>query len=154
MFVPLVMMIKSIYSFRGSDPSYLLEFEKDFPHAEMVTLDQNYRSSHEIVAAANQMIVQNKKRRPKKMNAQFMNDKLQCLFFPDNEEEEATMIVTDIQEKITNGANPADFAILFRTNAVRGLFLNDWLIRTFPLRLIRIQNLFMNAILSKVCFRF
>lgn len=108
---------QAIYSFRGSDPSYLLEFEKDFPYAKMVTLDQNYRSSHEIVSAANQMIAANKVRRTKKMKAQFSSDILPQLFFPYDEEEEATMIVTDIQEQISLGANPSDFAILYRTNA-------------------------------------
>ncbi|MEH7336644.1 ATP-dependent helicase [Neobacillus drentensis] len=108
---------QAIYSFRGSDPSYLLDFEKDFPFAKLITLDQNYRSTHEIVAAANQMITVNKIRRTKKMEAQFSSGTLPLLFFPYDEEEEATMIVTDIQEKITNGANPSDFAILYRTNA-------------------------------------
>jgi DNA helicase II / ATP-dependent DNA helicase PcrA len=108
---------QAIYSFRGSDPSYLLAFEKDFPYAQMVTLDQNYRSSHEIVSAANQMIAANKVRRTKKMKAQFSSEKLPQLFFPYDEEEEATMILTDIQEQISLGANPSDFAILYRTNA-------------------------------------
>lgn len=108
---------QAIYSFRGSDPSYLLEFEKDFPYAKMVTLDQNYRSSHEIVSSANQMIAANKLRRTKKMKAQFTSGTLPQLFFPYDEEEEATMIVTDIQERIFLGATPSDFAILYRTNA-------------------------------------
>jgi len=107
---------QSIYSFRGSDPSYLLDFEKDFPEAKLVTLEQNYRSSHEIVAAANQMIALNKKRRLKRMVAQYASGILPQLFFPYDEEEEATMIITDIQEKISQGARPGDFAILYRTN--------------------------------------
>lgn len=108
---------QSIYSFRGSDPSYLLEYEKDFPYAKLVTLDQNYRSSHEIVTTANQMISANKVRRAKKMKAQYSSEESPLLFFPYDEEEEATMIVTDLQERIGNGANPSDFAILYRTNA-------------------------------------
>ncbi|MEC1523967.1 ATP-dependent helicase [Neobacillus niacini] len=108
---------QSIYSFRGSDPSYLLAFEKDFPFAQLVSLDQNYRSSHEIVSAANEMISKNKVRRIKKMKAQFESGTSPILFFPYDEEEEATMIVTDIQEKIVQGAKPSDFAILYRTNA-------------------------------------
>ncbi|MBM7653664.1 ATP-dependent helicase [Neobacillus cucumis] len=107
---------QAIYSFRGSDPSYLLNFEKDFPNAKIVTLGQNYRSSQEIVGAANQMIAINKKRRIKHMEAQYSSGILPHLFFPFDEEEEATMIVTDIQEKISKGAKPGDFAILYRTN--------------------------------------
>lgn len=108
---------QSIYSFRGSDPGYLLDFEKDFPESKVVALEQNYRSSHEIVQTANQIISLNKQRRAKKMKARFSSGNPPLLFFPYDEEEEATMIVTDIQEKIENGASPSDFAILFRTNA-------------------------------------
>jgi DNA helicase II / ATP-dependent DNA helicase PcrA len=107
---------QSIYAFRGSDPSYLLEFEQDFPKAKLVVLDQNYRSSHEIVTVANKIIHQNKRRRIKVMNAQHSKPKLPLCFFPYDEEEEATMILTDIQEKIASGNKPSDFAILFRTN--------------------------------------
>jgi DNA helicase II / ATP-dependent DNA helicase PcrA len=108
---------QSIYSFRGSDPSFLLEFEKDFSNALVITVEQNYRSSHEIITAANQVISVNKQRRSKKMNAQFLSGKPPLIFYPFDEEEEATMIVTDLQERMMNGANPSDFAILYRTNA-------------------------------------
>ncbi|MBU8877495.1 UvrD-helicase domain-containing protein [Bacillus sp. FJAT-29790] len=107
---------QSIYAFRGSDPQYLLMFEKDFPGAEVVILNRNYRSAHEIVATANQIIVQNKQRRTKKMHAQFTSENAPVLFYPYDEEEEATSIVTDIQEKISEGYEPRDFAILFRTH--------------------------------------
>lgn len=107
---------QSIYAFRGSDPSYLLEFERDFPNANVVVLDQNYRSSHEIVSVANQIIKQNKRRRAKKMNAQYTGSDTPISFYPYDEEEEATMILTDIQEKIRQGKRPSDFAVLFRTN--------------------------------------
>ena len=107
---------QSIYAFRGSDPSYLLEFERDFPNAKLVVLDQNYRSSHEIVSVANQIISQNKRRRAKSMAAQYSHTQTPVSFFPYDEEEEATMILTDILEKIANGKRPSDFAILFRTN--------------------------------------
>ncbi len=108
---------QSIYAFRGSDPKYLLDFEKDFPGANIMKLNQNYRSAHEIVSTANQVIVQNKLRHSKKMNAQFSGEKLPILFYPYDEEEEATSIVTDIQEKIALGFEPQNFAILFRTNS-------------------------------------
>jgi DNA helicase-2/ATP-dependent DNA helicase PcrA len=108
---------QSIYSFRGSDPKYLLQFEKDFPNGQIVILNENYRSTHEIVSTANRVIEKNKKRRPKKMNAQLSTKAFPVMFFPYDEEEEATMIVTDIQGKIENGFQPGDFAVLFRTNS-------------------------------------
>ncbi|PLR82060.1 ATP-dependent DNA helicase Rep [Bacillus canaveralius] len=114
---------QSIYAFRGSNPAYLLEFEKDFPDAKIVVLSENYRSNHEIVSTANRVISENKQRRPKEMKAQFCENHSPVLFYPFDEEQEATMIVTDIQEKIAAGADPGDFAILFRTHtASRAVF--------------------------------
>ncbi|WP_059173049.1 UvrD-helicase domain-containing protein [Bacillus sp. FJAT-27445] len=108
---------QTIYSFRGSSPEFLLNFEHDFPGARLVLLSQNYRSSIEIVSAANRIISHNKKRRKKEMAAHSSAGLPPVLFFPYDEEEEATMIITDIQEKIAAGANPDDFAILYRTHA-------------------------------------
>lgn len=114
---------QSIYAFRGSDPGYLLSFEKDFPNAKVITLEENYRSSHEVVITANQIIRFNKERRLKQMKSQFLQDHPPVLFYPLDEEEEATMIVTDMQEKIAGGAKPSDFAVLFRTHAAsRAIF--------------------------------
>jgi DNA helicase-2/ATP-dependent DNA helicase PcrA len=107
---------QSIYAFRGSDPSYLLEFERDFPNAKLIVLDQNYRSSHEIVTTANEIIKANRRRRHKTMNAQFAGNQPPVVFYPYDEEEEATMILTDLQEKLARNRKPGDFAILFRTN--------------------------------------
>lgn len=114
---------QSIYAFRGSDPSFILNFDTDFPGTQVVTLSQNYRSTHSIVTSANGVIAKNKARRVKKMFAQFHNDHAPLLFYPYDEEEEATMIVTDIKERIQNGDNPSDFAILYRTHsASRAVF--------------------------------
>lgn len=107
---------QSIYSFRGSDPSYILNFESDFPGAKVVTLTNNYRSNHEIVASAKNVISQNKKRKIKNVTALYERQNGPIQFFPFDEEEEATMIVNDIKEKIKQGASPSDFTILYRTN--------------------------------------
>lgn len=106
---------QSIYSFRGSDPKYLLDFEKDYPNAKTIILDYNYRSSQEIVSIAKSTISKNTKRRAKKMITGY-SGQTPIAFYPYDEEEEATMILTDIQEKIKTGYEPKDFAILFRTN--------------------------------------
>ncbi|MBD8067486.1 UvrD-helicase domain-containing protein [Bacillus sp. PS06] len=114
---------QSIYAFRGSDPTFMLDFEKDYPTAKIVTLSQNYRSTHSIVATAHKVVTRNQRRREKIISASFDNTTTPLLFFPFDEEEEATMIVTDIKEKIKNGANPTDFAILYRTHtAARAIF--------------------------------
>ncbi len=108
---------QSIYSFRGSDPSYILNFQNDFPTAKTVTLNCNYRSNHSIVASGKNIISHNKIRNDKAIVAIRDSSIRPIQFFPYDEEEEATMIVTDIKEKIENGAKPSDFAILFRTNS-------------------------------------
>ncbi|MBA9025156.1 ATP-dependent helicase [Peribacillus huizhouensis] len=114
---------QAIYAFRGSDPSFILHFERDFPGATVIKLTENYRSSHEIVASANRMIKKNQNRHPKTMKAQYNNGNPTLFFYPYDEETEATMIVHDIQERITEGANPSDFAILYRTHAMsRAIF--------------------------------
>lgn len=108
---------QSIYSFRGSDPAYLFTFRDDFKNTKLIVLNQNYRSPHEIVETANTVISANITRHDKEMKAQFSGECPPVLFHPYDEEEEATMILTDIQERIEKGARPSDFAILFRTNA-------------------------------------
>ncbi|WP_042349457.1 UvrD-helicase domain-containing protein [Bacillus massiliigorillae] len=114
---------QSIYSFRGSDPSFILHFERDFPKTKVIKLAQNYRSSHEIVATANRIIAKNEKRKAKTMLAQHDEGTAPVLFYPHDEEQEATMIVTDIAEKIEQGADPNDFAILYRTHTMsRAIF--------------------------------
>ncbi|WP_407408659.1 ATP-dependent helicase [Peribacillus sp.] len=114
---------QAIYSFRGSDPKYILNFNHDFPGSQVVKLTENYRSSHEIVATANRMIKRNQHRMDKSMRAQHNQGNPAVLFYPHDEELEATMIVTDIQEKIAKGANPGDFAILYRTHTMsRAIF--------------------------------
>jgi DNA helicase II / ATP-dependent DNA helicase PcrA len=126
---------QSIYAFRGSDPEYLIHFERDFPNAKVIKLEENYRSSHEIVSTANEVISHNKKRRAKVMKAQFSSEKPPAIFFPLDEEEEATMIVTEIQEKIANGGKPSDFAILFRTNASARAIFERLVTSSLPFRI-------------------
>ncbi|MFY0760019.1 ATP-dependent helicase [Metabacillus dongyingensis] len=114
---------QSIYAFRGSDPSFILNFKSDFSDAKIVTLAENYRSSHEIVSSANLVISKNKQRHPKAMNAQYQNEAPPLFFFPHDEEEEATLVVNDMKEKLENGAKPGEFAVLYRTHtAGRAIF--------------------------------
>jgi DNA helicase II / ATP-dependent DNA helicase PcrA len=109
---------QAIYSFRGSDPSFILNFEKDFPGSNVVKLTKNYRSAHEIVATANRIIKHNQNRMEKTMDAQHNFSTSPVLFYPYDEELEATMIMTDIQEKLAQGGKPGDFAILYRTHSM------------------------------------
>ncbi|UYO36600.1 ATP-dependent helicase [Bacillus zhangzhouensis] len=107
---------QAIYAFRGSNPAFILEFKKDYPSAQIVHLHTNYRSHHTIVASADAMIKKNQHRYEKTLKAVRAEKIPPTLFYPYDEEEEATMIVADIQEKMKSGAKPNDFCVLFRTN--------------------------------------
>ncbi|WP_079508136.1 UvrD-helicase domain-containing protein [Mesobacillus jeotgali] len=126
---------QSIYSFRGSDPAYLLNFKSDFKNTEVIILNQNYRSPHEIVETANTLISANLMRQEKEMRAQYSGECPPVIFHPYDEEEEATMILTDIQERIEQGERPADFAILFRTNAASRAVFERLANSSLPFRL-------------------
>ncbi|WP_169056312.1 UvrD-helicase domain-containing protein [Bacillus pumilus] len=107
---------QAIYAFRGSNPAFILEFKRDYPSAQIVHLHANYRSHHTIVASADAVIKKNQHRYEKTLKAVRSETIPPTLFYPYDEEEEATMIVADIQEKIKNGAKPSDICVLFRTN--------------------------------------
>jgi len=107
---------QTIYSFRGSQPSFILNFKEEYPSAKVITLSANYRSDHQIVSTANDVISKNKHRLSKQMIAQYESSHTPIAFFPYDEEEEATMILQDMKEKIEAGAKPEEFAVLYRTH--------------------------------------
>ncbi len=108
---------QSIYGWRGADVRNILNFERDYPAARIVTLSQNYRSTGTILHAANSVISNNAKRRSKKMRTDQEMGRAIDLLITGDEEHEATMVVTwmeHIQSK--TGARHRDFAILYRSN--------------------------------------
>ncbi|GAE37077.1 ATP-dependent helicase [Halalkalibacter akibai] len=126
---------QSIYAFRGSDPSYILKFKDQYPEAKMVVLNENYRSSHEIVSSANNVIHANKERYSKQLLAQVASNHRPIFFYPYDEEEEATMIVTDIKKQLEAGSSPSDFAILFRTNTSARALIERFVSSSIPFQL-------------------
>jgi DNA helicase-2/ATP-dependent DNA helicase PcrA len=126
---------QSIYAFRGSDPSYILTFKEQFPNTKMVVLDENYRSTHEIVSSANNVITTNRTRYSKQLYAQTSTHEAPLLFYPFDEEEEATMIITDIKKQLEAGAKPADFAVLFRTNSSARALVERFISSSIPFQL-------------------
>ncbi|SHM26169.1 ATP-dependent DNA helicase PcrA [Caldanaerovirga acetigignens] len=109
---------QSIYSFRGADIRNILDFEEDFPDATVIRLEQNYRSTQNILDAANNVISHNLGR--KKKNLWTENGKGEKIYLVtlENEHEEAFFIAREI-EKLVNARkfNFKDFAVLYRTNA-------------------------------------
>lgn len=97
------------------------------------------------MSAANKVIERNTERHTKNMKAQFHHDHVPTFFFPYDEEEEATMIVRDIKEKVQAGASPSDFSILYRTHASSRAVLNGCPSQTFRSPLSKMQIHFMNV---------
>lgn len=126
---------QSIYAFRGSDPSYILGFKERYLDTKVVVLDENYRSNHEITSSANNVIATNRTRFSKKLRAQTSIEQAPLLFYPYDEEEEATMIVTDIKKQIETGAKPNQFAVLFRTNSAARALLERFISSSIPFQL-------------------
>ena len=109
---------QSIYAWRGANISNIREFEKDYPHAKVVHLEQNYRSTGKILSAADELIAHNRHRKPKKLftdNAAGEQVRLVCFGHPNDE---AAAIAQRISAEVKRGERDyKDFAIFFRVNA-------------------------------------
>ncbi|MFJ5771803.1 DNA helicase PcrA [Psychrobacillus sp. NPDC093180] len=109
---------QSIYRWRGADIQNILSFEKDYPNAMMIMLEQNYRSSQRILQAANDVISNNTSRYPKVLRTENTEGEKIQLFRAFNEQQEAQFVVQSIQEMMENENRTLnDFAVLYRTNA-------------------------------------
>lgn len=108
---------QSIYGWRGADIRNILSFEKDYPEARIVKLEQNYRSTATILAAANAVIANNRERREKKLWSELGKGRPLDWFVTGDEEHEAKMVaawIQHIREKAK--AKYTDFAVLYRSN--------------------------------------
>jgi len=107
---------QSIYRWRGADIENILRFERDFPGATIVKLEQNYRSTQVILDAAHGVVERLSGRHPKKLWTDRGSGEQVAYFTADTEEAEASFVVSQIESML--GSRPAsDFAVLFRTNA-------------------------------------
>ncbi|WP_374286412.1 DNA helicase PcrA [Lactococcus sp.] len=109
---------QSIYGWRGADMQNILDFEKDYPKAQVVLLEENYRSTKTILQAANNVIKNNVNRRPKDLWTQ--NDEGESIVYyrANDERDEAIFAAQKITEQVRlEGKKYSDFAVLYRTNA-------------------------------------
>lgn len=107
---------QSIYSWRGANIKNILEFEKDYPEAVVVLLEENYRSTKTVIAAANEIVNKNTYRTPKQLFTNNAEGDLISVYAAYDENDEAKFIVERCIEQIDSGVSPDDIAILFRTN--------------------------------------
>ena len=134
---------QSIYKFRGANIQNILGFEKTFPDATVIKLEQNYRSTQNILNAANTVIAHNKGRKEKKLwTANGEGDKVRVRSFM-SAYDEAEIIVGEIAAKVRNqDAQYGDFAVLYRTNAQSRIFEEKFLMANIPYKIIGGANFY------------
>lgn len=127
---------QSIYSWRGADLRNILDFEKDYPEARVVKLEENYRSVGNILAAANAVIANNLTRKPKKLfTSKPAGDKI-SVYSATDERDEGRWIASEIEHQHGEGMSYNQIAVFYRTNA-QSRMLEDMLMRAgVPYRLI------------------
>ncbi|MBK5233566.1 MAG: UvrD-helicase domain-containing protein [Thermoleophilia bacterium] len=120
---------QSVYGFRHADVRNILDFEKDFPNAKVVKLEQNYRSTQTILTAANAVVENNRDRRPKKLWTEAgQGDEIEVVRLGD-EHEEARWVAGEVDRLIDEeGLTTEDIAIFYRTNAMSRV-VEDTLVR-------------------------
>lgn len=109
---------QTIYTWRGANVKYLLEFDRHFPNTKTVMMLKNYRSTPQILAAANSLIAQNKHRIEKELIPVLPDGKKPVFCFAGNPEEEAKWIVSKIKELHDSGVDYRDITILYRAHYV------------------------------------
>ena len=128
---------QSIYKFRGANIRNILDFEKVFPDAKVVKLEQNYRSTQNILNAANGVIANNRGRKEKALWTD--NEQGEPILFQQfqNGYEEAEYVSGEISKKVRKGeAEYQDFAVLYRTNAQSRLFEEKFLYANIPYKIV------------------
>ena len=127
---------QSIYSFRGANYKNILNFEKDYKDAKTILLEQNYRSTGNILDAANQVIKNNRDRKDKNLwTNKGPGDKIKY-YRAYNERDEAQYIIRKIKELVNRDVEYKDIAILYRTNAQSRVVEEEMLKENLPYRVI------------------
>ncbi len=116
---------QSIYRWRGADIRNILEFEKDFPHAKIVKLEQNYRSTQNILHAAMEVVKPIQNRHPKTLWTENNEGEKLTLLEAFNEKEEAQFVVQEILKKRDAGLPLNEMAIFYRTNSQSRVFEDE-----------------------------
>nr|WP_246649741.1 DNA helicase PcrA [Nonomuraea coxensis] len=114
---------QSIYAFRGATIRNILEFERDYPDARTILLEQNYRSTQNILAAANAVISRNESRKPKNLWSDQGDGPKIVGYVADNEHDEAMFVAQEVDRlSDEEGVRPGDVAVFYRTNAASRVF--------------------------------
>jgi len=119
---------QGIYSWRGADVRNILDFERDYPDAHVVALEQNYRSTGTILRAANAVVANNVGRHPKRLWTDRGDGDPIALVACRDEHEEARLVASEVEAALARGERLADVAVFYRTNA-QSRAIEDQLVR-------------------------
>ena len=119
---------QSIYSWRGADIQNILDFEKDYPDAKVIRLEQNYRSTGHILEAANAVVANNSRRKPKRLFTDAGDGEPIRLYQASDERDEGRWIGSEIEKLHDAGTSYDDMAVFYRTNA-QSRVLEDMFLR-------------------------
>ncbi|MEK7560388.1 MAG: UvrD-helicase domain-containing protein [Patescibacteria group bacterium] len=108
---------QAIYRFRGADYQNILNFERDWPDARVIVLDQNYRSTQTILDAAGAVIAKNRLQKQKRLWTDHPGGESIAVIAAENEDDEARRVCRQIRDAVRKGHHPWDIAALYRTNA-------------------------------------
>ena len=141
---------QSIYSWRGADIRNILEFEADYPEAHVVKLEENYRSSGNILEAANAVIANNRNRKAKKLRATRGTGEPISVYLAADERDEGRWIAGEIEIRHGDGTPYNEMAVFYRTNA-QSRMLEDMLLRAgVPYRIVGGTRFFDRAEIRNV----
>lgn len=142
---------QSIYGFRGANIQNILDFEKDYPDAEVVKLEENYRSTSVILDAANAVIKNNTSARDKKLwTKKTSGEKIKVLSSVDGREEVSLIVNEILKGKIQEGKKYRDFTILYRINAQSRLFEEGFLRNNIPYKVFGGMQFYQRAEIKDV----
>ena len=128
---------QSIYAFRGANIRNILQFEADYPSAKTILLEQNYRSTQNILSAANSVISNNEGRRAKNLWSDAGTGALIKGYVAESEHDEADFVIQQIKElRDSSLSKPGDTAIFYRTNAQSRVFEESFLRSAIPYKVV------------------
>ena len=127
---------QSIYAFRGADIRNILDFEQDYPNARVLRLEQNYRSTQNILDAAWGIVQNNKARKPKKLWTEQEDGEQVTCYEAMDENDEAGYVGTQIEGWRAEGVDYKDFAVFYRTNAQSRIFEEAFRAANIPYQIV------------------
>lgn len=134
---------QSIYRWRGADYRNVMRFKNDFPQAEIILLEQNYRSTQTILDVAMSVIDRNKNRTPKRLfTERDTGQRIQIKELYDEHEQAKYVVDTIVNQVGSKQAKPGDFAIMYRTNAQSRLLEEAFLSANIPYKLVGAQRFY------------